>query len=171
MNKKSIFAIAMILTFSLFGFIGCTKEKLPSQEVNKKDESHQKTEEAFDDSLKESNIPVKYTLQQSKNNGDYIIITDQSETLNIEKLEKFLEEFKNKKPAKIRCAEFYMNCLDSMRDIEYDGEKILLKEYDTKSKDKKTYSYMEISDSDMIQDGGWYRLANSKAKLFYINKQ
>ena len=171
MNKKSIFAITISLIFLLFGFIGCAKEKIPLQEVNKKGEPQQKTEETFDDSLRESNIPVKYTLEQSKNNGDYIIITDQSETLNIEKVEKFLEEFKNKKPVKIRCTQFYMGALDSMRDIEYDGEKILLKEYDTKSNDKKTYNYIEISDSDMIQDGGWYRLVNSKAKLFYINKQ
>lgn len=76
MNKKSIFAITISLIFLLFGFIGCSKEKIPPQEVNKKGEPQQKTEETFDDSLRESNVPVKYTLEQSKNNGDYIIITD-----------------------------------------------------------------------------------------------
>ena len=56
-----------------------------------------------------------------------------------------------------------------MRDIEYDGEKIILKDYDTKSVEKETYCYVETTDSGLIFDGHYYRLKDKGLKVFSVN--
>lgn len=121
--------------------------------------------------LKNSDIPTKYTLEQSKANNDYIFITDEDAILNKDKVEEFLASFANKKAAKIRYTQFYKGSLDCMRDIEYDGTKIILKDYDTKSPEDKIYKYLESVDNDMINDGGNYRLKNIGVKLFYVKNK
>lgn len=119
--------------------------------------------------LKTSDISVKYTLDQSKSNGDYIVQLENSLILNEDKLTLFIESLNRKKTANIRYTQYYNGSLDCMRDVEYDGEKIVLKEYDTKSMDKNTYSYLEITDSDLFLNGHYYKLKNKGFKLFYVN--
>lgn len=119
--------------------------------------------------LKTSDIPVKYTLDQSKSNGDYIVQLENNSILNEDKLTLFIDSLNRKKTANIRYTQYYNGSLDCMRDVEYDGEKIILKEYDTKSMDKSTYSYLEITDSDLFLDGNYYRLKDKRLKVFYVN--
>lgn len=119
--------------------------------------------------LKTSDIPVKYTLEQSKSNGDYIFISEEEISFNRDKLDSFIDSVNDKKPSKIRYTQYYEGFLSRMRDVEYDGEKIILKEYDTKSVEKETYCYLEITDSDLIFDGHYYRLKDKGLKVFSVN--
>lgn len=119
--------------------------------------------------LKTSDIPVIYTLEKSKSNKDYIKLFDEDISFNKEKLDEFLKSVEKKQPSKIRYTQYYEGILDKMRDVEYNGELIILKEYDTKSNEEKTYKYIETSDDSIIVEDSYYKLKNGKDKLFPIS--
>ena len=174
-GKKVIEILCLVLV--LVGFVGYNSRKvyntslcISTQSAESKDGKHE-TAKFEDNVLKNSKIPTKYTLEQSKRNNDYIFITDEDIILNKDKVEEFLDSFTDKKPAKMRYTQFYKGSLDCMRDIEYDGTQIILKDYDTKSPKDKTYKYLELVDNDMINDDGNYRLKNIGAKLFYVKNK
>lgn len=175
-KSKKIIGI-LCLGVVLGSFVGCNSNNMTgtslgisAQASENKDEKNEPVK--FEEKgLKISDIPTKYTLDQSKSNNDYIFIADEDVILNKDKVEEFLASFANKKPTKIRYTQFFKGSLDCMRDIEYNGTKIILKDYDTKSPEDETYKYLETMDDDMINDGGNYRLKNIGVKLFYVKNK
>lgn len=154
-----------------------TKEiSIENQAANIKSESssHEETNEPKpyeEKNLVESNMGVPYTLDQSKNNNDFISITNEKRFLNTEALDDFLEDVKNKKPSKIRYTQYYGEKLDAMRDIDFDGNKFIIKDYDTKSPEKSKYFYLTFEGNSLKEERGYYLLENNNIKLFpVVNK-
>lgn len=98
-----------------------------------------------------------------------IFLTDSGEYINKNKIDDFFKQMENKNQTKIRYTQYAGEFLDKMRDVEFDGEKIILKEYDTKSPEGENYFYIEIAGKNIELIDGYYKLLDDKGdniKLF-----
>lgn len=125
--------------------------------------------EVKSEELKESNIKKNYDIETAKKDMSLIFLTDSGEYINKNRIDDFFKQMENKNQAKIRYTQYSGEFLDKMRDIEFDGEKIILKEYDTKFQDSDKYYYIEVIGKNIELIDGYYKLLDDKGekiKLF-----
>lgn len=125
--------------------------------------------EVKNEELKESKIKKNYDIETAKKDMALIFLTDSGEYINKDKVDDFFKQVEDKSPAEIRYTQYSGEFLDKMRDIEFDGEKIILKEYDTKSQEADNYYYIEVIGKNIELIDGYYKLLNYKGeqiKLF-----
>ncbi|SHI19324.1 hypothetical protein SAMN02745941_02607 [Clostridium intestinale DSM 6191] len=125
--------------------------------------------EVKSEQLKESNIKKNYDIETAKKDMSLIFLTDSGEYINKNKIDDFFKQMENKNQIKIRYTQYAGEFLDKMRDVEFDGEKIILKEYDTKSPEGENYFYIEIAGEKIDVIDGYYKLLDDKGekiKLF-----
>lgn len=124
---------------------------------------------ATEEKLIDSKIPKPYTLKQSQDNGDIIYMATDYKYLNNERLKEFLNNVENNKEDRIRYSQYCGELLDKMRDVEFKGNKFIVKEYDTKSPEIPTYFYLTFEGDSLIKESGYYRLKSNDMKLFPLN--
>ncbi|ERK31214.1 hypothetical protein [Clostridium intestinale] len=127
--------------------------------------------EVKSEELKESNIKKNYDIETAKKDMALIYLTDSGEYINKNKIDDFFKQMENKNQAKIRYTQYSGEFLDKMRDVEFDGEKIIVKEYDTKSPEGEKYFYIEIAGENIELIDGYYKLLDYRGNYIKLFSQ